>query len=605
MLNNEVVKHNIQINRQGKALLAACGPNQLAYINNDIQQSYFTQALLDAMLGSAADEQGCVTVARMYDYIAAVMEVENKSTPVFKGDFTGRIILGSGFEPVERIKDDESQLRKIILEGKNHVESYYRLASSSPSLEAWKQYGYLEASKALLPIIRWFDKKFKDHPVLRKNRDFEILYNDVLDALRRLNGLNDGTVTSLGNVIKEIGSGTFGTVYKVKSNSPDGVMYAYKILHPKDITREEKVKRFKRGFEGMEQLNHPNIVKVVAYTDCPIGFSMDYIDGPNLREFSGAYNLFEHSLEIFYILYIIARTLEHAHDRGVIHRDVKPENIVLKHDATTDKWTPFLTDFDLVWFSTASKITKEEFGTYLYTSPEQHDKFGSTIARKPTTDIYAFGQVCLFMLCLEDPKDDRNESLSLLERKLSAWQIKQAAKVVYSLYEKCSQRDPALRPENMKYVSEQIIKILEIIKNHDVEAIISLDSFIENVIAYSVGIKISNEDNFHCFVSPSSACQVCIEGETLRDGRINITLGLTMNRQLAASGQRNFEHVRAILNRKIESVIKGSPEISMQQGSSALYEVNIKIRGLTPNIVGVQKVTSILATLIAKIEQTV
>ena len=70
-----------------------------------------------------------------------------------------------------------------------------------------------------------------------------------------------------------------------------------------------------------EQLNHPHIVSVHRYTNCPVGFYMDYIDGPNLRDFGGALT---EPPEILALLIQIAETLQHAHGRNVIHRDVKP-----------------------------------------------------------------------------------------------------------------------------------------------------------------------------------------------------------------------------------------------------------------------------------------
>jgi len=68
----------------------------------------------------------------------------------------------------------------------------------------------------------------------------------------------------------------------------------------------------------MKQLDHPHIVKVGEYLECPVAFQMDCIDGANLRDFTGT-----QSPSILAILTTIAETLQHAHERGVVHRDVK------------------------------------------------------------------------------------------------------------------------------------------------------------------------------------------------------------------------------------------------------------------------------------------
>src|SRR3990172_845655 len=108
-------------------------------------------------------------------------------------------------------------------------------------------------------------------------------------------------------------------------NSP----LAYKVYHARDLAIAEKVRRFERGYNAMKQLDHPYIVKVRGFTECPLGFYMDFIDGPNLRNFSGT---IEEPRSLVNILLAVAETLRHAHRRGVIHRDVKPENIIMNFD---------------------------------------------------------------------------------------------------------------------------------------------------------------------------------------------------------------------------------------------------------------------------------
>jgi len=110
-----------------------------------------------------------------------------------------------------------------------------------------------------------------------------------------------------------------------------------------------KVKRFTNGYEAMTLLNHPNIVKVHRFSTCPVGFTMDFIEGSNLRDLNPLLSL--DGTGKMNLLIDIAEEVKHAHNHDVIHRDIKPENIVclLNQDA---RQVPYLTDFDLAWFST-------------------------------------------------------------------------------------------------------------------------------------------------------------------------------------------------------------------------------------------------------------
>lgn len=92
-------------------------------------------------------------------------------------------------------------------------------------------------------------------------------------------------------------------------------------------------------------------VKRHALEDCPLAFTMDFIEGANLRHWVGAA---DSPADMLSLMLTVADTLRHAHSRGVVHRDVKPENIIVAPDEASRGWVPFLTDFDLAWFSTAT-----------------------------------------------------------------------------------------------------------------------------------------------------------------------------------------------------------------------------------------------------------
>ena len=142
------------------------------------------------------------------------------------------------------------------------------------------------------------------------------------------------------------------TVWKVEPQD-GGSLKAFKVYHPQDIYDEEKIRRFRRGYDAMKQMDHPHIVKVHNFVECPLGFYMDFVDGPNLRSFTGTV---DDPRALVLILLAIGETLKHAHQRSVVHRDVKPENILMAYNA--GQWRPFLTDFDLAWYSTATQVTR-------------------------------------------------------------------------------------------------------------------------------------------------------------------------------------------------------------------------------------------------------
>jgi serine/threonine protein kinase len=203
----------------------------------------------------------------------------------------------------------------------------------------------------------------------------------------------------MGIATKRIGGGSFGDIWKVTKDSDE--LFAYKIYHPNDLHLSDKVSRFERGYRAMKKLVHANIVRVYEYTQAPIGFFMDYVDGSNLRDLAPTN---EEPEKVVQLLLAVAQAIRFAHISGVLHRDIKPENIVVTWDAKTGAWFPYLTDFDLAWFSTATQVTKEGFGAQFYSAPEQFARPNSAISHKETVDIYSFGQLLFFSIVGSDPQ---------------------------------------------------------------------------------------------------------------------------------------------------------------------------------------------------------
>lgn len=164
-----------------------------------------------------------------------------------------------------------------------------------------------------------------------------------------------------------------------------------KMIKADPLDKEKSVRRFQREVESTIQLSHPNIVSVldVDETDEYHILVTEVVHGPNLKE----YILKNSPLEIDEVISIAMMTLrgiEHAHDRGIIHRDIKPQNILLDKDGRVK-----ITDFGIAKALSETRMTEtnQVIGSVQYISPEQA-KGQNTDER---TDIYSFG-VMLFEL---------------------------------------------------------------------------------------------------------------------------------------------------------------------------------------------------------------
>ena len=359
-IRTEDVARAIPTLPRGRVVLAACRGDQSAYEDHTIGHGLFTFYLLEGLMGEAADASGSVTVARLYDHASHAFDGSHRQTPVLRGDLTGRLVLGHGFIPRTSPETEEAQAIEIEREAQQHLKDYQsRVASEIVDLEQWRASGYKQACQALEPM-----------PVLVRSAGaraqlrfqpsciFEVPGSNISEIISPLR-LEPEMVTTKGTVKERLGSGTFGSVWLVQTTG-SAAWVALKVYHPQDLSAPDKIQRFRRGYEAMKQLDHPYVVKVHEFSECPLGFYMDFVEGPNLRSFTGT---LDNPKALISVLFTVAETLRHAHGRGVVHRDVKPENIIMSFDADSQRWHPFLSDFDLAWFSTATKLTKEALGT--------------------------------------------------------------------------------------------------------------------------------------------------------------------------------------------------------------------------------------------------
>ena len=198
-----------------------------------------------------------------------------------------------------------------------------------------------------------------------------------------------------------IGVGGMAVVYKAYDNQENRIV-AIKILKEEFISNEEFIRRFKNESKAIAMLSHPNIVKVfdVSFGDLIQYIVMEYIEGITLKEYIEREGSLRWKDAIYFTIQIL-KALQHAHDKGIVHRDVKPQNIMVLPDGSIK-----VTDFGIARFARSEQrtITDKAIGSVHYISPEQAR--GEKTDEK--TDIYSVGVMLYEMLTGQLPFEAEN-----------------------------------------------------------------------------------------------------------------------------------------------------------------------------------------------------
>ena len=212
-----------------------------------------------------------------------------------------------------------------------------------------------------------------------------------------------GAATMLGEfgdyeLLEEIGRGGQGVVFRAKQKSLNRTV-ALKVIGLGQWSTKAHLKRFRREAEAAASLDHPSIVPIyeVGERDGSCYFSMKLIEGGQLDEVVSRNPM--SIRQAAQLIAKVARTVYYAHEHGILHRDIKPGNILLDQ-----KGEPHLTDFGLArLLESESTITRtlEVMGTPSYMAPEQ--AAGETTGLTHATDVYGLGAVLYQLLTGHPP----------------------------------------------------------------------------------------------------------------------------------------------------------------------------------------------------------
>jgi serine/threonine-protein kinase len=194
-------------------------------------------------------------------------------------------------------------------------------------------------------------------------------------------------------LIEKVGAGTMGTVYKAKQLSLDRVV-AIKILSPHLARQEDYVQRFLREARAVAKLNHPNVISGIDVGEAAgvRYFVMEFASGLPVGQILARGGAMDEA-RVAKIAVQIAHALAHAHEAGLVHRDIKPDNILITKDGVAK-----LCDLGLA--KDSPEEGRRSLGTPNYISPEQAEGIQDVDIR---SDLYSFGATLYHMLTGRTP----------------------------------------------------------------------------------------------------------------------------------------------------------------------------------------------------------
>src|SRR3954469_15791581 len=214
--------------------------------------------------------------------------------------------------------------------------------------------------------------------------------SESLDALLEAINVPDQK-WHLGNyeILEEIGRGGMGVIYRARQRHSRRIVAVKRVLSYHSDSRET-LARFRREAQAAASLDHPNILPIYEVSESEDGlpfFSMKFAPGGTLQQVAPA--LRNDARQCVAIVAKVSRAVQYAHSRGILHRDLKPGNVL-----RDGRGEPLVSDFGLAkWLDTTSDLTRTLtiFGTPGYIAPEQAKPSAANLT--PTADVYSLGAI--------------------------------------------------------------------------------------------------------------------------------------------------------------------------------------------------------------------
>src|SRR5262245_60162132 len=263
-------------------------------------------------------------------------------------------------------------------------------------------------------------------------------------------------------ILDEIGRGGMGVIYLARQRHPQRIVAVKRVLDH-DADSRETLKRFRREADAAASLDHPNILPIHEVSESEDGlpfFSMKYATGGSLRNVGPA--LLGKPRECVQLMAKVARAVEYAHGQRILHRDLKPGNILLD-----GRGGPLVSDFGLAkWLDANRDITKSliTFGTPGYTAPEQAE--GKAADLTPAADVYSLGAI-LFELLTGRPPFLGSNALAVIRQasEMPAPKLRSLShshdRDLETVCARCLERDPKARYQTAGDLATDLERWLE------------------------------------------------------------------------------------------------------------------------------------------------
>ena len=219
------------------------------------------------------------------------------------------------------------------------------------------------------------------------------------DLLNRVHGHDADWLLGNYQILEEIGRGGMGVIYRARQRHSRRIVALKRILSCHADSRDTLM-RFRREAQAAANLDHPNILPIYEVSQSEEGlpfFSMKFAGGGSLLEAAPA--LLREPRRAVALMVKVARAVQYAHGEGILHRDLKPGNILL--DGNSE---PLVSDFGLAkWLEPIDDLTRTPsiFGTPGYIAPEQVN--GSAGKLTPAADVYSLGAVLFYLVTGRPP----------------------------------------------------------------------------------------------------------------------------------------------------------------------------------------------------------